>query len=361
MLTALGLQFAYWLTLVAGVRAETRRSRLFATRGADTGSRENVPPMSVVVAARNEKETLPRLLEALAAQTHPCFEVVVADDGSDDETASAAETFRERLPGLAIVRAERAGKKAALSRGIAAARHDLLAFTDADCIPPPEWLERLARRHARSLGDTLLVGYSPYSSERDGLLERLARYETFVTGFLTAGAAGIGRPYMAVGRNISYSRSLFHQAGGFEPIMHSLSGDDDLFVQLAADHTNADVRAIVDPRTFVMTPAPASWSAWFRQKRRHVSAGKYYKTSVKVHLALFHASGLAMWIAPFFLGWMGILLLALKLSVQGGALAYGARVLGERRLLRSLPLLEPLYVVYTAVAPAGALFAPRKW
>ncbi|HYE97192.1 MAG TPA: glycosyltransferase, partial [Rubricoccaceae bacterium] len=189
---ALAVQLACWGALAAGL-ARVRRAQ---------PEEETSPPLpiSVVVAARNEAENLPALLDALHAQTHAPFEVVVADDGSTDGTAARVEG-RARAwaltggPALRLVRvpegsAAAAGlprKKHALAQAIAAAQHDRLAFTDADGRPPPTWLATLARHAAPDGTDegAVLVGYGPYA-ERPGLLNRFVRYETFVTALLTA-------------------------------------------------------------------------------------------------------------------------------------------------------------------------------
>ena len=355
---AFALQAGYLVLLHRGFGRARR-----ADRRAAANPTVELPPLSVVVAARDEAHNLPALLSALTAQTHACFEVVVVDDASADGTARVVQAWAEHHANVRLVRVEQPRaprKKHALTRGIAAARYEHLVFTDADCTPPPGWLEALARRHAARPPDALLIGYSPYR-RRPGLLNRLVRYETLVTAFLTAAAAGLGRPYMAVGRNLSYGRALFEAVGGFGHSARSTSGDDDLFVQAAA-RRGAHAHYVFDARTFVPTEAPATWRAWLRQKQRHTSAGRFYRPSVKVHLALFHASGLALWLAPLVAGRRGALLLGARLALQGGVLARAARALGAHDLLPALPGLEALYGLYTlCVAPLGLLRMPRRW
>lgn len=349
------VQLAYWGLLHRGF---ARARRTGGTAPATP------PPVSVVVAARDEAACLPALLAALARQTHPDFEIVLVDDASEDATAEIARAWHRRLPNLRLVRVtdpQPPRKKRALTQGIDAATHDVLAFTDADCTPPPTWLAALARRHAEAPEGTVLVGYSPFR-RAPGAVNRLARYETFVTGFLTAAAIGLGRPYMAVGRNLSYRRRLFRRLGGFAHSLHAMSGDDDLLVQEAARQRAAPVRAVLDPATFVPTDAPATWRAWLRQKRRHVSAGRYYDAATQAHLALFHATGVGLWLAPFALGWPGAALLGTKLAVQGLVLRRAAHVLRERDLMAVQPLLELGYAAYNLlVAPLGLARRPRRW
>ena len=271
-------------------------------------------------------------------------EVVIVDDASTDTTADVVARHAREHANVRLVRVEEPRpprKKHALTRGIGAARHELLAFTDADCAPPPEWLTTLTRHHAAESHDLVLVGYSPYRHRAD-LLGRLAAYETFVTGFLTAAAAGLGRGYMGVGRNISYPRTVFDRIGGFEHSRQSLSGDDDLLVQEVQRRAAAEVRAVLDPRSFVPTDAPATWRAWLKQKKRHTSAGRFYHRSVQAHLAVFQ--GLFYYLDAY------------------DDTVWAADTLGERRLLPAFPVLELLYAGYNlVVAPLGLARVPEEW
>ena len=205
------------------------------------------------------------------------------------------------------------------------------------------------------------MGYAPYRRGR-GVLNGLARYETFVTGFLTAAAVGLGRPYMAVGRNLAYSKGLFADVGGFGRHARLLSGDDDLLVQEVVRRRAGAVRALLDEGTFVPSDAPTSWRAWLRQKRRHLSDGRAYPLPIQLHLALFQATAVGLWLAPALAGWRGAGLLALRLLLHRWALGEAADVLGEGDLLAHHPLFELGYALYNGVlAPLSMAREPKRW
>ena len=95
--------------------------------------------ISVVIAARDAERTLPATLDGLAAQEGAGpFEVIVVDNGSRDRTASVADAH-PRVDRV-IRRARGAGPGAARNDGVAAASGEVVAFTDADCVPTPGWL-----------------------------------------------------------------------------------------------------------------------------------------------------------------------------------------------------------------------------
>ena len=99
-----------------------------------------MPDLSVIVPARDAAESLPPLLRSLESQTLPRdrFEVIVVDNGSSDATAEVAKRH-----GASVVRDEVANRSRARNRGVEAARSELYAFTDADCVASPEWLHEL--------------------------------------------------------------------------------------------------------------------------------------------------------------------------------------------------------------------------
>ena len=97
--------------------------------------------VSVVVPAHDAAATIGRTLDSLAAQDlDGDFETVVVDDGSHDRTAEIAGTHP--LAPQVLRNQEARGPGAARNRGVAASSAPVIAFTDADCFPAPDWLRR---------------------------------------------------------------------------------------------------------------------------------------------------------------------------------------------------------------------------
>jgi glycosyltransferase involved in cell wall biosynthesis len=98
------------------------------------------PQVSVVVAVRNGERRIGRCLEALLAQSWPRerLEIVVVDDASTDRTRERASAFPVRVLALPA----RGGPYAARNAGVRAAAGEVLAFTDSDCAPAKDWVER---------------------------------------------------------------------------------------------------------------------------------------------------------------------------------------------------------------------------
>ncbi len=241
------------------------------------------PMVSVIIACRNEERHVTPLLQALSEQTYPQdrYEVLLSDDGSTDATAERAFAF-SRNPGSAAVRVISvqgrdkviSAKKNALAQAIAAARGELLLFTDADCRPSPHWLQGMASRFTPEIA--MVIGYSPYELPALNTLgSRLIALEALSLAALAAGCSGWGRPATCTGRNLVYRKTVYEQVGGFRDIAGFVSGDDDLFLKLVLKQ-NLRVRYALAPELAAPTYLPPSASHFIRQRLRHASKGFHY-------------------------------------------------------------------------------------
>lgn len=104
-----------------------------------------MPAVSVVIPVLNAARTLPRCLEALATLDPTPAEILLVDNGSTDNSVALLTTFaREVGPQrVSIVREARRGAAAARNAGVRIAGGDIIAFTDADCVPAPDWVHHL--------------------------------------------------------------------------------------------------------------------------------------------------------------------------------------------------------------------------
>ena len=244
-------------------------------------------PISVIVCARNEIANLGQYLATLMEQNYPDYEVVVVNDRSWDGTEEFLEQAAKKYSNLKIVKILDndkflAGKKFAVTMGIKAAKHDWLVFTDADCTPESEnWLMEM--QQPDNDNTEIVLGYSPYLKRRS-LLNALIRFETFFTAVNYLGFALKEMPYMGVGRNMAYKKSLFFKNKGFAAHMHIPSGDDDLFVNAHANKYNTEIR--LNKESHVWSEPNRTWGGYLKQKKRHLGAGKMYKSKHKFILSL---------------------------------------------------------------------------
>ena len=324
---------------------------------------------TIIVAMRNEapdaataaalRERMQRVIE----QAYPHFEVIFVNDRSTDQTREILQTFATDHPHVFVQHIKQtptnvSPKKWALRQGIENARTDILAFTDADCRPHRFWLEHLTRplRH----GKAIALGYSPPKNTRS-LLNIFERFETFGTAFLYMGLARIGLPYMGVGRNIAWRKSLLDEPP-FESHLHVLSGDDDLFINQYATDRNTGI--VVKRHSQVETTSETSWLRWLRRKMRHVSASRHYrlrnKLIVGLHgLALSGAYGFSLATLLLFDFNQGAFMLIFTGTLRTLSMLPAAIKLKISYLFSFLVILDVIFMIYSLlIVPLGWLLKP---
>ena len=266
---------------------------------------EKLPPVSIIIAASNELENLRELLPILDKQDYPDFEILIADDRSSDGTYDYLLLNEDKLKHLSFLRVldlpfHFTAKKYAVTMAVKKAKHEVLLFTDADCRPMgDQWIKTMVSQMTE--GKEIVLGFSKYQFF-PGKLNSLIRYETFQTALQYLSFALAGVPFMGVGRNLLYRKSLFWKNNGFTSHFGLLSGDDDLFVNETA--TGKNVAVSISEDGYTESEPKKTWSEWFVQKRRHLSVGKKYKFRDKLNIGLLWLSGLTVWfswIPVFFL------------------------------------------------------------
>jgi glycosyltransferase involved in cell wall biosynthesis len=326
-------------------------------------------PISVIIAARNEYENLKQNLPLILDQQYPDYEVVVVNDCSYDQSEVILEEYAKQYPNLKIVTITehvrfKTGKKFALTLGIKAAKNEHLLFTDADCQPASvNWITRMA---ARYVGNTQIVlGYSPYI-KTSGFLNSFIRFETIKTAISYLSATLKGDAYMGIGRNLSYTKTLFFANKGFAAHMHVMSGDDDLFVNQNATEDNTVIE--IHPEAHMWTDSKVGLGAYYKQKKRHMGVGKLYKNSHRRFLSFDAMSGFLFYVSMILclvFKFEGILILGffvLRLLMQAWFYNKTFKKLRGADLIWWLPFFDLIYYLYLKIfGLIGTFTKTTKW
>lgn len=191
--------------------------------------------VSVYVPAYNVAEFLPRCIEALLKQTHQPDEILVIDDGSRDTTREIASSY----PAVTLVaHPENQGLGAARNTAFRAARNELVASLDADCVADPEWLASLVAR----IGDERLAGVGGRLLE--GVRDTIADRWRCAHMPQQWGDEPLEDPVFLFGCNNLYRKSAVLGAGGYDASMRTNGEDADMSRRLKA----AGWRLLYEPR-----------------------------------------------------------------------------------------------------------------
>jgi len=232
----------------------------------------HTPLVSVIVPVWNGRGLIRRCLDALQSQTIPPhqFEIIVVDNGSTDGTADVARS----VPDVEVLVEPRPGSYAARNRGLAHARGAYVAFTDADCLPAPDWLEKALTAAGRHPDAGILAGRISLFEEDDSERPAFADYErlfSFPQSFASRGNCATA--------NWMSRRAIFRELGDFNENLKS-GGDREMALRIRA----AGLPLIYVPEMTVHHPIRATRESLVR-KRQRLSGGRWDRTACFARLA----------------------------------------------------------------------------
>lgn len=312
-------------------------------------------PVSLIVCAKNEAENLKKHIPLWQQQDYPEYQIILINDASIDDTLEVMESFADSDPRIQIVNVRNneafwGNKKYALTLGLKRSVNTRLIFTDADCYPASnKWLERMATRFTDQ--KQLLLGYGAYEKQ-PGLLNKLIRFETLMTAVQYFSYAEAGTPYMGVGRNLAYTSTLYYENNGFMSHIKFPSGDDDLFVNEAATKDNVEI--CVEPEAFTYSIPKKKFSSWIKQKKRHYSTAKLYKTKHRFLLGAYYLFNLLFWLlgaATLFTEFwiLGLVIIFIRLAFQHLIIGYAAKKFKEQDLIPFILFFE-LFLIFSQLS-----------
>ncbi len=328
--------------------------------------------VSVVICAKNEFGNLKNNLPVVLEQNYPEYEVILVNDFSEDDSYFFLKSLQEKHNHFKVINLREnvnffSGKKLALALGIKSAKYDTILLTDADCWPASKnWIKEMI-----SVFDDkteIVLGYGGYSKLK-GFLNNLIRFDTVSIAIQYMGFALAGKPYMGVGRNLAYKKELFFKSGGFTSHYKINSGDDDLFVNKNAKRKNTQIA--IHPDSFTFSEPKKSFGTWFKQKKRHLSTGGYYKFGDKFRLGLLAFSNTMFYIS--FIVFLALAQSFLTLYIAAGLIFfkffsqmliyyYAGKRFNEPKLFLYSPIFDMIFAILNPLFAISNLFYRKnKW
>jgi len=212
------------------------------------------PVVSVIVCTRNRRDNVMPTARAVLQSSHPHVELIVVDQSDDSATRDALASLAED-PRLRVLSSTIPGKPRALNLGLEAAEGAIVALTDDDCEPEPDWIPAIVRAFAADPGIGCLFGdvaAAPCDLER-GFISECRQWQEAtihsVRGFLRMP----GRTHFGIGASMAVRADVARRIGGWDPCVgpgaRFGSGDDhDMAVRILragmAVHFSARARVV---------------------------------------------------------------------------------------------------------------------
>jgi len=347
--------------IIAGITALYALSSLLIFYGALRQRPQRIshqPFVSVLIAARNEEQRLPRCLHSLVRANYPSekFEVIIIDDRSRDGTRQIAENFARHHSQVKIVSIQHrlknlSGKANALCQGLARAGGEIILMTDADCQAPANWIAQMVSYFTPEMG--LVGGFTllTQAGKKNSILAKIQTLDWLYLLTIASGAAGLGKPVSIIGNNFAFRRAAYDAIGGYEKIGVSIIED---FALMRAIHKQTHWRIVFpfDPQLAMASAPTTSWREFFDQRQRWAAGGKEVGWLAKGLMAIAFFGHWACFMALFISPKLAMSCFLVAVGVDFLLLWKSARRLERQDLLAIFPLFEIYYFLY------GFFFAP---
>ncbi|HUX58524.1 MAG TPA: glycosyltransferase [Bacteroidales bacterium] len=314
---------------------------------------DTVTFVSVVVACRNEEESLPFLLKSFEKQNYPdeLFEVIIVNDNSTDKTYGIATGYSGVL-NLKAVNNKGKGKKQAIRTGIENSSGNLIITTDADCLMKEGWIRTISAFFEKHKPDMIICPVKLESGS--GFFKKFQEMEFLSLQGISAGSAFSGEATMCNGANLAFTRRSYfdHYDNLHEEID---SGDDIFFLQSLKHESGSKIFWLESTDAIVTTALSPSVVSFIKQRRRWISKGKAYNDTFTISLAIVTFVTIILQVSVLIAGfinrdfwWIFLTIFLLKTIPDLLIIRNRARSYGTRKLLNwFLPALVvyPFYVL----------------
>lgn len=323
--------------------------------------------VSVIVPFRNEADAITCLLEDLSAQRYPAFEVILVNDHSEDDSLTVISRVCEKFPRLQeqlkiLHCTTQAGKKAALTLGIAHAKGDSIITTDADCRVGKDWIQETAKHFTHRT--VMVVGGVRFSATN--FFEKIQQLE--FASLIGSGAATLAwsLPSMANGANLAFTKEAFQEVGGYAGNEHIPSGDDEFLLRKMHQRFPHSICFNTSRASIVETIPTKSWPHFLQQRLRWAGKWSLHRGGFSKLLAIsIFSFQLVFLLTPWLilmgsLSWtLGTLLLISKALLE---FSFFLPILRQLGISFSLPAFLSLQFIYPYyVVAVGLLANGRKY
>ncbi len=248
----------------------------------------NCPFVSVVIAARNEQDSILRCLYSLEQQDYPSdkCEFIIVSDRSEDRTEEIVGKILSQNPNFKLLSIREdpenlTGKANAMKEGIKESRGEIILSTDADCEAPPTWISSMVSCFGADTG--MVAGFS--LPDIDNVFSALQALDHLFLIGIASGFAGLGIPQSCIGNNIAFRRTAYEEIGGYDGIGFTITEDVGLLRKVYED-TDYGVKFNRNNSSLVSTRAAGNLKELVKQRMRWLVGGEKAGALVKSVLIL---------------------------------------------------------------------------
>jgi cellulose synthase/poly-beta-1,6-N-acetylglucosamine synthase-like glycosyltransferase len=326
---------------------------------------DELPSVSVVVAARNEEKNIKSCIESLNNLSYPedKIDLIIIDDESTDNTAAIVKEFISSKVKFRLIElkdeygGKLKGKVRAVAEGIREASGEIILTTDADCQVNSLWAKTIASYYNNDVG--VVNGFTTISASNT--FSGMQAIDFIYLLFVASGTINLGRPVSCIGNNMSFRKKAYHEIGGFENLPFSVTED---YLLLNSIHSLKKYKLIypVKNNALVISKPSKSIKDLFNQKKRWAVGGIDVPFVGKLLMFWAFIINLFILLTPVFFSPVWLYLVFFKIATDFFTLVPIHQKLGLQKNLKYFPVFQIYFIIYTITLPFIVLCSKKvKW
>lgn len=325
---------------------------------------ENLPNISVIVAARNEEDNIQTCMKSLDNLVYPegRIEIIIVDDHSTDNTNQIVKEFISDKPKFKCVVPSKAigslkGKANAIANAIETAEGEVILTTDADCIVSPYWAKTLASYYQPDVA--MVCGYT--NQQENKPFKAMQSLDFIYLLGVAAGSMNLNKPLSCIGNNMSYRKSVYQEIGGYESLPFSVTEDFNLLMKI---HSLKKYKIIypLDAKGLVTSQACDSLKSLYWQKKRWGVGGLDSDFTGFSVMGSGFAAHVFMLLTPVFFSLQALYLFIFKVIIDYLFLLFLYKSLKFKLKIKNFISFEVYFLIYVILLPITLLFSRKvKW
>jgi cellulose synthase/poly-beta-1,6-N-acetylglucosamine synthase-like glycosyltransferase len=318
-----------------------------------------MPSVSVIVAARNEEKNIQNCLQSLSELDYPKekLEIILVNDESTDRTEEIIKAFISDKPNFSLINLKESsskliGKSRPLAEGIKNTKGEIIFITDADCTVPKNWVETTASFYTKDVA--MVNGFT--NQKVNGAFSGMQAIDFIYLLFVAGGIANLGKPVSCIGNNISFRKSVYDELGGFENLDKSVT-EDFLLINEIRKLKKYKVIFVLNKTSLVSTRPCKTLSELSTQKKRWAVGGTKTPLHGMFIIGWAFATNFLTILTPLFFSPVYLYLFSFKLLIDLFALIIVHKELGITKQLKYFPFFFIYQLLYVIILPFVVLFS----
>jgi cellulose synthase/poly-beta-1,6-N-acetylglucosamine synthase-like glycosyltransferase len=322
---------------------------------------DELPTVSIVVAARNEQNNIRRCMESLDKLIYPegKLEIILINDNSTDSTLDKIENFIVGKSRFRCITTKKnvgnlKGKTNALANGLESAAGEIILTTDADCSVSPTWALSLASFYQKDVG--MVCGYT--SQESYSAFSGMQSLDFLYLLTVAGGAMNFNVPLSCIGNNMSYRKTVYNEIGGYENIPFSVTEDFKL-LKTIFNLNKYKIIYPLEPEAHVISRPCENINQLYWQRKRWGIGGLDSDPAGFFVMAVGFITQVCILLTPFIFSFVALNLMIFKLAIDFLFLYPSLKKLNLTKSYKYFFVFELYFIIYVIALPFMVLFSRK--